>query len=192
MNRFTRSIFVASAVALPLAGCSSMPDFSGDPTDWFNVDFLNNKKPLPGVRKPVFPDGVPGVTHGVPPDLVKGNQPPPDSGLALQNPAAAPPVEQAAVAEEPAPPPKPKARAKPKPKPKVAAKPATVEPEAERAPTAVTVRRSNPQPNPQPNSQWPEAPAPQQQPAAVQWPEPPGAQGSAPSAVQWPDPPAPR
>ena len=183
MNRFTRSILIASALGLPLAGCSSMPDFNADPTEWFNVDFLNNKKPLPGTRKPVFPEGVPGVTKGVPADLVKGNQPPPDAGLAqgqtLQNSPGAPAVEQAAVEAEPAPPPKPKA--KPKPKPKVAAKPAPLEPEAtERAPAPVTVRRSNsPPPPPQ-----------QQQPAAAQWPEPPGTQGAASGGVQWPDPPS--
>ena len=37
-------------------------------------DWFNNKKPLPGERKELFPGGVPGVSKGVPPDLVKGNQ----------------------------------------------------------------------------------------------------------------------
>lgn len=183
MNRVRRSILIASALALLLGGCSSMPNFSNpDPTEWFNVDFFNNKKPLPGERKPVFPDGVPGVTHGVPAELVKGNPPPPDSGLALQNPAS----EQAAVEEKP-PPPKPKAKPKAKPKPKVAAKPAPVE-AVEPAPTAVTVRRSSPQAS----SPFPDPPAPAQQQPAVQWPAPPGAQNSGASAVQWPDPPSPR
>jgi hypothetical protein len=194
MNRFTRSILTASILTLPLAGCSSMPDFSGDPTDWFNVDFLNNKKPLPGVRKPVFPEGVPGVSHGVPQDLVKGHQPPPDTEFAqdpaAQGSAAAPAVEQAAVEEKSAPPPKPKAKPRPKPKAKVAAKPAPVEAAPpEQAPTPVTVRRSSPQPS----SQWPDPPSQQQsRPAATQWPDPPAPRNSAPSAVQWPDPPAPR
>ena len=49
-------------------GCESF-----DPSEWFNT-----KKPLPGDRKAVFPEGVPGVPQGVPPDLVQGYQPPPE------------------------------------------------------------------------------------------------------------------
>ncbi len=30
------------------------------------LDFLDTKKKLPGERKPVFPDGVPGLEQGVP------------------------------------------------------------------------------------------------------------------------------
>src|SRR6185437_13890528 len=52
-----------------LAGCSSGLD-NFDPTDLF--DWLNTKKPLPGTRHPVFPNGVPGVEEGVPTDLYKG------------------------------------------------------------------------------------------------------------------------
>ncbi len=51
-----------------LAGCSSSLD-NFDPTDLF--DWLNTKKPLPGARQPVFPNGVPGVEEGVPKDLYK-------------------------------------------------------------------------------------------------------------------------
>lgn len=51
-----------------LAGCSSSLD-NLDPTDLF--DWLNTKKPLPGTRQPVFPNGVPGVEEGVPKDLYK-------------------------------------------------------------------------------------------------------------------------
>src|SRR5215470_20427003 len=36
--------------------------------------FGTAKKPLPGERRAVFPEGVPGVQQGVPPDLVRGNQ----------------------------------------------------------------------------------------------------------------------
>ena len=42
--------------ALPLGGCVNF-----DPADWFAGDWFNTKKPLPGERKPLFPDGVPGV-----------------------------------------------------------------------------------------------------------------------------------
>src|SRR5262245_6596359 len=33
---------------------------------------LDTKKKLPGDRKPVFPEGVPGVSMGVPPEMMKG------------------------------------------------------------------------------------------------------------------------
>ena len=56
------------ACGLTLGGCESL-----DPTEWFNT-----KKPLPGDRKAVFPEGVPGVPQGVPADLVQGYQPPPE------------------------------------------------------------------------------------------------------------------
>lgn len=56
------------SVCTLLGGCSSSLD-NFDPTDLF--DWLNTKKPLPGVRHPVFPDGVPGVEEGVPKDLYK-------------------------------------------------------------------------------------------------------------------------
>ena len=45
-----------------LAGCESLEDFQ----------IWDTKKKLPGERKEVFPGGVPGVTQGIPPDLVKG------------------------------------------------------------------------------------------------------------------------
>ena len=37
------------------------------------------KKPLPGERRAVFPEGVPGVPQGVPREMVKGYQPPPEA-----------------------------------------------------------------------------------------------------------------
>lgn len=162
MNSVARAIVVAAALVLPLGGCVNF-----DPADWFAGDWFNNKKPLPGERKELFPGGVPGVTRGVPPDLIKGNQ-----AAALQEQEAeAPPVQL----EEPKPKPKPRAKPKPKPKPKVAD---TGEPE--RRPTPVTVR-------PQPQAQ----PRPQQ--GGVQWPDPPPARPQPQQqGVQWPDPPAPR
>jgi hypothetical protein len=66
---------VAFALALALAGCDSF-----DPLDKFqDWDILGqNKTPLKGERKEVFPSGVPGVPQGVPPDMMKGYQPPPE------------------------------------------------------------------------------------------------------------------
>ena len=42
-----------------------------DPSDL--LDFLDTKKKLPGERKPVFPEGVPGLEQGVPKELYKGS-----------------------------------------------------------------------------------------------------------------------
>src|SRR3974390_454140 len=55
-----------------------------------------NKKPLPGERKEVFPEGVPGVPQGVPPELVKGYQAPSDVA-ALPAPAAGAAAHEAQV-----------------------------------------------------------------------------------------------
>jgi hypothetical protein len=70
MRRPQRLIATAVLIALSgaLAGCGSSGNF--DPTDL--LDFLDTKKKLPGERKPVFPEGVPGLEQGVPKDLYKG------------------------------------------------------------------------------------------------------------------------
>jgi hypothetical protein len=162
---------VASVLALPLCGCATYDTVTDtlDPTEWFGGDFfgLGAKKKMPGERKAVFPEGVPGVAKGVPPDLIKGNQ---AAAEAEQQAAIIPPEDGKA---------KPKAKPKPKPKAETAA--------VQRAPTAVTVRRApEAQPNPPPQ---------QQQGGAQQWPEPPAARSAQPAAgsggggVQWPDPP---
>jgi hypothetical protein len=70
-NRFAMTIVALVVLAPVLAGCEN---FDMDNLDIFH---LNEKKKLPGDRRPVFPEGVPGVSQGVPPDLVKGYQPPP-------------------------------------------------------------------------------------------------------------------
>src|SRR5215469_7754657 len=122
MARRARSNFfrAASAVALLLliAGCTKGGQF--DPTELFNNDAFDTKKKLKGEREPVFPEGVPGTTSGVPADLVKGYQAPADPADAdAAVPGPTPPA--AAEATNPKP--------KPKPKPKLAAqKPAAPAP----------------------------------------------------------------
>jgi hypothetical protein len=156
MNRLARAGTIASTLSLVLllSNCSSF-----DPTDIVDGIFSSPKKPLPGERKPLFPSGTPGVSQGLPPELVKGYQAPP--------PTEATQDAQAAPAQ-----PKPK----PKAKPKVAASPPdnqTRSPAAAMpapASTGSSASRSSPWPDPPPTRQssapssgqtaWPDPPAP--------------------------------
>jgi hypothetical protein len=108
--RIHRIVFLITlAAALPaLSGCA---DFDADKLDIFG---LNEKKKLPGDRKPVFPEGVPGVTQGIPQEFIRGNQPPPeDTAQAVpaepEKPAAKPKKTAAVDAGD-----KPKRKPKPR------------------------------------------------------------------------------
>jgi hypothetical protein len=188
MKKFARAALTFGVLcsALLLVACE---DF--DPTALFDSDIFNTKKKLPGERKPVFPEGTPGVPQGVPQELVKGYQPP----AAPENPAkqSAVPKESATQKEATAEPTdsKPKPQARPKAKPKVVAKPAEPSGDVQQsAPSgAVTVRPTSQGP------QWPDPPAAQQGQApaeqgtvAGRWPGAPASGGG----VAWPDPPASR
>jgi len=74
MRRPQRLIALAVLIALSgaLAGCGGGGLSSFDPSDL--LDFLDTKKKLPGERKPVFPEGVPGLEQGVPKNLYKGSR----------------------------------------------------------------------------------------------------------------------
>src|SRR6476619_5110050 len=89
-----------------LAGCESMESFQ----------FWDTKTKLAGERKPVYPEGVPGVTQGIPPELMKGYQEPQQQ----VDPAAAAAQQGAEKAE-----PKPE-KAKPKPRKVAQPRPAPV------------------------------------------------------------------
>jgi hypothetical protein len=91
MRRPQRLIAATVLVALSsaLAGCGSMGNF--DPSDL--LDFLDTKKKLPGERKPVFPEGVPGLEQGVPKDLYKGSRQIDDQSPQVAVAPAAPPEE---------------------------------------------------------------------------------------------------
>ena len=157
------------ALLLVLAACTPGGQF--DPTTLLANDMFDTKKKLQGQREPVFPNGVPGTSSGVPPDLVKGYQPPPEDAAADANAA------QEGVASPPKP--EPKAKPKPKPKPKVAHAP---------APTRITV---SPAGTGAPAAAAPPGEAVQQSP----WPAPPPApaqQAAQPSQSIWPNPPAPK
>jgi hypothetical protein len=162
----------AAALVLALAGCTPGGQF--DPTTLFANDTFDTKTKLKGDRQPVFPNGVPGATSGVPQDLVKGYQPPPDQ-------AAAATAADAAAEEA--------AKNKPKPKPKVARAPAQ--------PPAAPPRRINVGPGPgqaAPAAQQGAAPAPQPAQQSAFPPPPPTAPAQQPAPTvqsRWPDPPKP-
>ncbi|MCK1425325.1 hypothetical protein IVB14_15455 [Bradyrhizobium sp. 180] len=88
MRRTPRLIAAAVLIAFTgvLGGCSSF-----DPSDM--LDFLDTKKKLPGDRKPVFPEGVPGLEQGVPKEMYKGaqQQPDPNAPAVAALPAEPPP-----------------------------------------------------------------------------------------------------
>ena len=150
---------ILATFASALTACS---DFDPDKLDVFG---LSEKKKLPGERKEVFPGGVPGVTQGIPPEFVKGNQP---STEAAQTPASATEPDKKTAAVEP----------EPKPKPKRPPKPRTVS-----QPTQITVQPA-PQQQPAP---WPQAQQPAQQQSQAPWP----AQGQSNTAEPWPSSPQP-
>jgi outer membrane biosynthesis protein TonB len=100
MQRLTAAVVLIAFSGL-LGGCASS---SFDPSDL--LDFLDTKKKLPGDRKPVFPEGVPGLEQGVPKDLYKGAQEQQNADAAAA--AVAPPPEPAKPAKsKPAKPKKP-------------------------------------------------------------------------------------
>jgi hypothetical protein len=159
----------AAALVLVLAGCTPGGQF--DPTTLFANDMFDTKAKLKGDRQPVFPNGVPGTNSGIPQDLVKGYQPPPDQVANAPD----------AAAEEAA-----KHKPKPKPTPKVARAPA--QPPA--PPRRINI-------GPGPNQAAPAAPEgaapPQSQQSAFPPPPPTApAQQAAPTVEsRWPDPPKP-
>jgi hypothetical protein len=154
MNRLASRVTVAATLSLGLllSNCSSF-----DPTDIMDGIFAAQKKPLPGERKPLFPSGTPGVSQGLPPELVKGYQPPPQTEATQDT--------QAAVAAD-------RPKPKPKPKPKVVEAPPTNRPApaaAMQAPSRPAASQSSPWPDPPPSRQsaapsgqtaWPDPPAP--------------------------------
>ncbi|MGE5367481.1 MAG: hypothetical protein ACM3PO_09495 [Betaproteobacteria bacterium] len=190
MVKRSRSYFFragsALALALLIAGCTKGGQF--DPTEIFSSDVFDSKKKLKGERTPVFPEGVPGATTGVPQDLVKGYQAPPeqpDPDAAVPGPT--PPATAAETAN---------AKPKPKPKPKLAAQKPPAGPAASApASTRITVGPAQKPATQQPDASqtaWPAPPptaAPQSQTSQSVWPAPP--QASQPSQSIWPNPAAP-
>lgn len=164
MKRIPRLVILVTLVLTTpvLSGCA---DFD---IDKFDILGLNDKKKLPGDRKAVFPEGVPGVSQGIPPEYIKGNQPPPDTALA---PTAAPDANA----------PPPAAAAAPEPAKKTAAVDPDGEPKAKIRKPKVTKQKLIPDQSPRPaqNQQQDQQQAPPQQ------------SSSAPNTAPWPSSPAP-
>ena len=162
--------FAVMTLGLGVAGCGGGGNI-GDLVDKATGLIPDTKKALPGERKAVFPEGVPGVPQGVPPELVKGYQAEPQTAAApepgAEQTGAVGGPKQAKTAE-------PDEKPKPKPKKKIAAKPPQTA-----QPTQPTQNQGN-------QGAWPGVqPAPQSQPQpATAWPAP---QPSQPTAA-WPDP----
>src|SRR5436305_234857 len=104
MRRPQRLIAAALLVVFSgaLGGCSSGFGAGFDPTDM--LDWLDTKKKLPGERKQVFPEGVPGMEQGVPRELYKGARqqqqqdiPPAQAPVASAQPLEPPPGSKASL-----------------------------------------------------------------------------------------------
>jgi len=160
-RRCSMIVLTALCVGFGVSGCAN-GNFDLDPSTWFP----DGKKKLPGERRELFPEGVPGVTQGVPPELIRGNP----ANQAAQNPDT-----EAAPQEQPA----PQAQEKPKPRPKKVARPRPApEPAADAEPAPQPARAAPRQSQPAQSGAWP-APQAQQQP-----------QQQAPAGGAWPAPPA--
>ncbi len=149
---------IVAATGPVLSACDSLDSF----------EIFDSKKKLTGDRKPVFPEGVPGVASGVPPELMKGYREPEGGGL---DPAKAAAV---AAAEPAAKPKKLKPEPKPEPKPapqRTASKPAPKPPSDPYG--AAPTRAAAPEPAQQPAPQAATSPWPTAQPQAA-WPAAPG------------------
>jgi hypothetical protein len=154
--RILRNVVLISVLAAfggVLAGCDSLDTFQ----------FWDTKKKLPGERKPVFPEGVPGVSQGIPPELMKGYQEPQQA----TNPAAIAAEETAEKEEKPQKKaeakPKPKRTARPAPQPQNAQQQADQSPWPQQSPQQAAPQQAQqaPWPSAQPQqSPWPAAPPP--------------------------------
>ncbi len=215
--QFLMRLGTAVAIVLELAACTPGGQF--DPTTLLDNDMFDTKTKLKGPREPLFPNGVPGIETGVPPDLVKGYQPPPEQATADNGAAAGAPLSTTPAAGAAAPPAahaeaKPKPKPKPKPKLARASVPAHDKAFDQKPPTRIDIGLAPNKPAPAQqgaansqsnNSQsvWP-APPPtgstQQTapPSQSIWPAPPptapaqqAAQPAQPAQSIWPNPPAP-
>src|SRR5215467_7133124 len=90
------------AIALSGCGSSGVWDTANNVSDKFQDmmydfnPFGTAKKPLPGERRAVFPEGVPGVQQGVPPELMRANPQAAEEPQVQPPPQAPPPAAKSA------------------------------------------------------------------------------------------------
>jgi hypothetical protein len=170
-----------------LAACDSIDRMSDTMYGLFDT-----KRRLPGERKPVFPEGVPGVTQGVPPEYLPASKQPEEE----TNEPAVQQRESSAERKTADTPPEKKAQPARKPRPRTAdvpkkqvesAKPAKAAP-AKPAPAKPAQSQA---PWPQQQQTQSQAPWPQQQQTRSQaaWPQP--AQNQNSPTAPWPAAPPP-
>ena len=181
------ALAAALVAALALAGCSTSDalDSVSDTISSFNP-FGTNKKPLPGQRQAVFPEGVPGVQQGVPKELIAGS---PEYIAANTPPEAQPKVEEKPKpvrrASRPAPQPQRQASRPKPPRQPPAPREATAPPPAA-APSGRSAWESVPTtPSAQPTAPAQTRPAQTRPAQTQQWPS----QANQPVPTIWPDPP---
>jgi hypothetical protein len=159
MRRLPRAaLWLSLVLAAPaLSGCAN---FDPDNLDIFG---LNEKKKLPGERKDLFPEGVPGVSQGIPPEYRMGAQ----TAAGTEAAPSIPPEPQAAPAQQEA----PKAKPKPRTARRAAPKPA---PAAAAAPVAPVQSQEAPpaQQTSQPSSGWPAQQGTSSSSGSSAWPAP--------------------
>ncbi len=168
MRMFVRlgfAMLLTGATAL-VSGCDSLD----------TLTLFDSKTKLAGERKEVFPGGVPGVTPGVPPELVKGYREgdasppaiPGDVKAAELKPRSATAAAGDQKEAEAKPKPKPHAvQTASKPKPAPAAQPAQTASVSSGAPPAAPPGatpapwpvQQQQQAQPQPQAAWPSAPS---------------------------------
>jgi len=152
LHRCVAMAFLAAA-GFGLGACEQMADLIPD-----------SKKPLPGERKLLFPEGVPGVTQGVPPELMRGNQQvqgqtaPGQTGAPADPQAQQQPAEQQQAEEKPKPKPKPKVQRTVRQQPRQEPQPEPAQPQQPQQ--QQTSSWPAPQQQPTQPSPWPSAPAP--------------------------------
>ncbi len=187
-HRVSLTVWIGAALALGLMLGACTPGGQFDPTEVLSSDIFSTKKKLAGDREPLFPNGVPGAETGVPPDLVKGYQPPPEQQAAVDAAPTPPAPKPAAVAAAPV-----KPKPKPKPKPAIARAPAAPQPPVSGANDPVWNRAPAPSAAQGAPPAWPAPGQPTAQPGqATAWPPPPptgqGQQTAQPAQPPWPNP----
>jgi hypothetical protein len=94
-SNLIRSTLIVLPLAFGVAGCETFEKLN---------PFAEQQTPLPGARKPVFPEGVPGVEFGAPPPQPSNSNIPiaPAVRGEEQPPAQQPAQTQAARTQQPA------------------------------------------------------------------------------------------